>query len=268
LAGGNFYWVQTDGQDDQGHNIFDTNPDDSLLEAPGNYMGCTGNGSCHDSLHDVSANGPGGLWDRRACTKCHMVDDTYGPIYKGFHHADDSNVPVGGDVNDTDGYFRFLKGHMSGDHLGVCGIEDDDWQATFSDSDHNEYLGNSAAKDTAGQMIWTGPTMTGYCGGCHGIFHISSNSAGGGNWIRHPSGAVLPNSGEFASYTTFDPDVPVGRPDLTGWTGPDSTVTPGLDLANCLSCHRAHGSPYPKMLRWDMTDRAGACATCHTNLKK
>jgi predicted CXXCH cytochrome family protein len=78
----------------------------------------------------------------------------------------------------------------------------------------------------------------------------------------------LPNSGEFASYTTFDPEVPVGRPDFTGWTGPSSTVTPGTDLANCLSCHRAHGSPYPKMLRWDMTDRTGACATCHTSLKK
>jgi predicted CXXCH cytochrome family protein len=106
--------------------------------------------------------------------------------------------------------------------------------------------------------------MTGYCGGCHGNFHISSDSAGGGDWIRHPSGAVLPDSGEFASYTIYNPLAPVARPEFTGWTGPDSTVTPGVDLANCLSCHRAHGSPYAKMLRWDPTD-ADACVTCHTS---
>jgi predicted CXXCH cytochrome family protein len=261
LSGGNFWWVQTD--DTKGHNIFDTNPDDELTSAPGRAIGCTGSGSCHDNLYEKTAIGPGGLWDTQACTSCHMVDDTSGPT--GFHHADDSNIVVGSSDYDSDGYFRFLKGHMSGGHVGVCGIEDDDWGSTSSPTDHNEYLGYSGSKVNSGYFANFGyrHTMTAYCGGCHGNFHISSLSASGGDWIRHPAGAVLPDSGEIALYTIFDPDAPVARPDLTGWTGPDSTVTPGTDLVNCLSCHRAHGSPFPNMLRWDST-AADACATCHT----
>jgi predicted CXXCH cytochrome family protein len=104
-------------------------------------------------------------------------------------------------------------------------------------------------------------SMSGYCVGCHATIHREKDASN--NWVRHPSDAVLLDPGEFASYTTFNPLVPVARPDLTGWTGPSSTVTPGVDLAMCLSCHRAHGSPYPKMLGWDPTDPDG-CVTCHS----
>jgi predicted CXXCH cytochrome family protein len=49
----------------------------------------------------------------------------------------------------------------------------------------------------------------------------------------------------------YAPLVPVARPSLAGWTGPNSNVALGTDLVTCLSCHRPHGSPYPDMLRWD-----------------
>ncbi|HIC92409.1 MAG TPA: hypothetical protein EYP21_10200 [Syntrophaceae bacterium] len=53
--------------------------------------------------------------------------------------------------------------------------------------------------------------------------------------------------------------------------GPSQTVTPGTDQVMCLSCHRAHGSPYADMLRWNYshmiagdTTKSGGCFTCHT----
>jgi predicted CXXCH cytochrome family protein len=84
---------------------------------------------------------------------------------------------------------------------------------------------------------------------------------------------VLPASGEYTAYTTYDPEVPVARPDaavLSGYAGPSSQVTPGTDKVMCLSCHRAHGSPYKDMLRWDYgtmnvgSGLTGGCFKCHS----
>jgi predicted CXXCH cytochrome family protein len=268
LAGGNFWWVKgpatgdpqdpnywTGGGDDtKGHNVFPGEGDDNLSSAPYG-TGCTYGTFCHANLHTEDTSGLAG--PRQGCLKCHMMKTSGAWPAKGFHHADDTLDPVvGGDTADTDGYFRFLSGHMAGDGYGVCGIEDDDWEATSSSSDHNEYLGFSGAKNAAGSLSVLGHTVTGFCSGCHGNKHISSDSAGGGEWIRHPSGASpLDNA-----YTEYSPRVPASRPDLTGWTVPSSTVTPVTDMVMCLSCHRAHGSPYPKMLRWETV---GGCDDCH-----
>jgi predicted CXXCH cytochrome family protein len=163
---------------------------------------------------------------------------------------------VGSETSDDDAYFRFLMGHQSGTGHGVCGIEDPDWEATSDSGDHNEYLGSSGTKTDPGSLSVLGHTATGFCCGCHGNKHISSGDPGGGNWIRHPSGAVLLDD----LYTAYNPEVPVSRPDLSGYSGPSGTVTPLTDMVMCLSCHRAHGSPYPKMLRWES---ANGCGDCH-----
>jgi predicted CXXCH cytochrome family protein len=196
-----------------------------------------------------------------------MRDNTF----KEHHHADDSNIVVGSEGLDTDAFFRFIQGHMSGGGWGVSGIEDDDWEYTVSAADHNEYLGKSFEPKTYQQITpftSIGTTMTAYCCGCHGVFHYEKDASN--NWIRHPSDAVLPDSGEFDLYTIFNPDAPVARPatsatrdDFVNWSAADSEVVPGEDFVMCLSCHRAHGSPYPKMLRWDPT-AADACVACHT----
>ena len=277
LAGGNFFWVAIDDEDDpghpndgRGHNIFSSNPENVLVDgAPfqtGPAMGCSWDASCHRNFDLVDNElGMPGLRGRQGCTKCHMVRDFSGPNWYGdgswlSHHRDDSNLIVGSELNDGDGYFRFLRGHQSGDGHGVCGIEDPDWQATSSPSDHNEYLGYSGTKTSAGSLSALGHTATGFCCGCHGNKHISQNP-GSENWIRHPSGA-LPLD---ASYTEYNPQNPVSRPDLTGYaedppTEDTSVVKPDTDMVMCLSCHRAHGSPYPKMLRWETV---GGCDDCH-----
>ena len=112
--------------------------------------------------------------------------------------------------------------------------------------------------------------MTGYCVGCHGEFHTQLD--GNSNWIRHPSDAVLPNTGEYTAYTDYDPNVPVARPDLAAITSTGS-VANNADMVMCLSCHRAHGSPYDDMLRWDYsgmvaggggTASGTGCFKCHS----
>ncbi len=267
LAGGNFWWVKEGlgGDDTKGHNVFLNEDDDNLTVAPGYNISSCGTDSCHNNLSRPAsgASDPDlDLEGRYGCRGCHL---------RPKHHADDSDTII--DSAD-EGWFRFLSGHMSGQGHGVVGIEDPDWQATVSPSDHNEYLGSTSGSYTEyGGFGALGNTMTAFCTGCHGRFHVQNGQVTGGSpWLRHPSDAVIPNSGEYASYTEYNPLAPVARPNLTGYNGPSSIVTPGTDLVMCLSCHRAHGSPYPDMLRWDYlnackvgvaNDECG-CFICHS----
>jgi hypothetical protein len=254
LAGGNFYWVASGlgGNDTKGHNVLGvSSPDTNLAEAPGNPYGCAS--SCHMSLA-VEQTAVSGLGS--GCEGCHL---------ELKHHA--PNAAPGEVATEANGWFRFLAGHMGGANNGVQGIEDSDWEYTKAAGDHNEYLGNVGDHSSSTNSLTTN-TMTAYCCGCHGTFHEQVDS---GLWIRHPSDAVIPNSGEYASYTAYSTQAPVARNTLSGIS---ATVTPGTDMVMCLSCHRAHGSPYADMLRWDYnTQIAGGggggsdntgCFTCHT----
>lgn len=266
LAGGNFYWVAQD--DTKGHNVFENNPDDSLSVAPGAAVGIgCGTNSCHNNLHGTNT----AFGTRQGCTKCHMMGNSSGP--KGYHHLDDTGILID---SAAQGWYRFLAGHMSGAGQGVSGIEDADWQKTGGSADHNEYLGYAATKTSAGGFSASGNTMSGFCCGCHGNFHIEQSDTA---WIRHPSDTAIPNSGEYASAFgavggsgAYDPLVPVARPASFNWAGgPGASVTLGTDMVMCLSCHCAHGSPNSDMLRWDPAsmiagdnDKSGGCFACHT----
>jgi hypothetical protein len=266
LAGGNFYWVQT--EDACGHNIFPNNPDNILTVAPGAVTTSCGTNSCHDNLYGTNTN----FGARQGCSKCHMMGNSSGPT--GYHHKNNATTEPLVDSAEK-GWYRFLAGHMSGDGFGVAGIEDSAWQQNPSASVHNEYLGYSATKTSAGGFSNSGANViTAYCTGCHGNFHIEQEASS--VWIRHPSDTLVPNRGEFAGAFgasggtgTYDPLIPVARPSLTGWTGPSSTVTLDTDLVMCLSCHRAHASPYFKMVRWDyksssLSTSLSGCLVCHT----
>jgi len=272
LAGGNFYWVKeglgnTDGKigDPKGHNVFLNEDDDFLTKAPGGQITC-GTTSCHARLsrpaEGVSDPFIPDLEGRYGCRGCHL---------RPKHHAlDHPNGNYDNVVGESGGWYRFLSGHMGGQGRGVEGIEDNDWQATVSSSDHNEYLGVTGAYTGVGGFGMGVNAMTAYCTGCHGFFHQQSdNPEGGSPWLRHPSDAVLPSSGEYAAYTTYNPLAPVARPSLSN-TGPSATVTPGEDMVMCLSCHRPHGSPYDDILRWDYSkctvDNSSDCGcfVCHT----
>ncbi|MBW1743978.1 MAG: hypothetical protein JRJ47_11235 [Deltaproteobacteria bacterium] len=259
LAGGNFYWVEN-VNDTMGHNVFADNDDDNLSVAPGasNGVACGAN-SCHENLN-VAPSAEGG---KNGCESCHM---------NPAHHTSSS-----GYVNEAP-WFRWLSGHMGGAGLGVKGIEDPNWG--YAGTTHNEYLGNAATKTSAGGFGACGSTTTGYCTGCHGNFHVENTAGdGSGDWIRHPADHVIPatagteyelafGSAGVGADGVWDPTVPVARPAGFSWAGAASSnvVNPGTDFVMCLSCHVAHGSPYPKMLRWDPSDtsQGGRCVACHT----
>jgi hypothetical protein len=255
LAGGNFYWV--DVADANGHNIFST--DETLADAPGRSSGCVG--ECHSTFVGPS------------CRGCHLdkMDYISGGGSFSFHHADDHTHVI---TSASQGWYRFLMDKMNWG--GVTGIEDPEWEHSATSTVHNVYFGLVQDKTTTGgmqlqgQFPMQGNSISGFCTGCHGTFHVQATTPEGGNpWIRHPSDAVLPAGGEYAAYTTYDPLVPVAKPESGTVTG---TVTPGTDMVMCLSCHRAHGSPYPDMLRFPydgmVAGGGGAdgtgCFKCHT----
>ena len=258
LAAGNFYWLVRG--DSHGHNIF--NGDATLSGAPGDASGCK-NDSCHENFH-LPYSGTGHLQGRTACEGCHMVSGVSEATVTTWHHAHDAGPAVN---SAGQGWYRFLAGHKNGDGHGVSGVEDPDWEHAPTATAHNEYLGIDADKTSNDGFAGIGDTMTGFCAGCHGDFHVQDDTVTGQSaWLRHPSDAVLPSSGEYQGYTAYDPLVPVARPALGAVSG---TVTPGQDMVMCLSCHRAHASPYPKLMRWDyggadLQQALYGCGACHT----
>ncbi len=282
LAGGDFYWVDA-GSDSYGHNVIDLpnitgadanigltppgwDPSATSTNAPTGYgagqvasagwttqLTCAGAYGCHgyhqDPVTGTDLSNMGGI--------------------KGAHHS--NNGTSGWTDGTTLGNsYRFL--------YGIQGYEDADWQWTADASDHNEYYGaddTTPVRQDDGTYTYQNPdTISFLCAQCHGIFHseIDPDTTSGSPWVRHPTDIALPASGEYANYTSYSIEAPVGR--TAAVTGPSATVTPGTDVVICLSCHRAHGSDQPDLLRWDYsTMQAGTtdstvagtgCFTCHT----
>jgi hypothetical protein len=256
LAGGNFYWVQAGGFGDAyGHNVYGISDADATLSAAPASTGCIN--SCHTSLA-LADEGNG-------CEGCHN---------NVLHHGTD---PTPGDPeNAASGWYRFLSAPSGHDFLGgapVVGIEDPNWEQN-ADADHHNIYYKGTGSDTE-----TPESMGKFCAGCHVLFHSPGTTSdlwgidnGGGSnpWLRHPADYAIPNDGEYAAIigSDYDPVVPVGK----SLTGTVNKVELG-DTVMCLSCHRAHGSPYPDMLRWDKslmstkTTGAGAgtgCFKCHS----
>lgn len=260
LAGGNFYWVDQDQAN--GHNVFVTKPDTVLTEAPGRTVrGASSDPECAN-CHMTLATAESG------CQGCHLAK----------HHADDSAEVV----SMTGGWYRFLGDLMlpiltgNTSTNGVMGIEEPNWEQNPSESAHNGYFGTTNRYSKSHMSYLQDYAIGQFCTGCHGAFHHpayqidGSGMEAGGAWIRHPSDVLLPDEGEYASYNTYDPMAPIAKPDLAGQRN-SSVVEPGTDIVNCISCHRAHGSPYPDMLRWDYGkcetgngDSDCGCYSCHT----
>jgi len=298
LAGGNFYWMTLG--DDRGHNIL-AGPsginaekgislkDTVLYDAPGNLSGTDGGGAC-DSCHKFLNGRSRNLNDDPAlndepycgCKSCH----TY---IRKSHHAEDHVSNKSGDyknvVDDTVGCYRFLAGHKA-ETRGVHGIESYDWEQSqgkgsapdVPENDFNQYQGSDIYADSGD----FGHSMSDYCGGCHGNFHARDKTSPDGvnasPWFRHPAHIGLPAGGEFDAYTEYNLDAPVARHTLSDYIEPDDRLTVsteggygGNDQVMCLSCHRAHASPYPGMLRWDYEQVEAddgkenmGCKICHT----
>lgn len=243
LAGGNFFWTAS-GNDAGGHNLvnnpgFDTRfTGDTIPGSATDYataypngLKCAGTSGCHGS--------------RSVASEMQAVKKT--------HHSDDSTI----DGTTIAKSYRFLS--------GIVGKEDSDWEFTVAYNDHNQYLGQ-----TIGSAAAATNTITGFCKNCHGTFH--SGTGGSSPWTRHPTeidiAAVSYNGTEFDGYSTYDPVAPVAS------TSYASLVTNDVQTANngivtCISCHRAHGTPWSSILRWNFKGWPGGgydgCGICHTS---
>lgn len=266
LAGGNFAYItgaksrvpSTEDFRRVGHNVNDLGSayKDTLLSSPPGDQHST-----NITNENFTCSGAKGCHGDRG------VEEKFLSI-KGAHHSDDRDLRFGSINESNQGSstglsYRFL--------YGVKGGEDSDWQATSGTADHNEYKGDTAM-GTSSLTFPANNTISGLCAECHGYFHgTAASEAGSSNpWLRHPTDISLPSSGEYASYTTYSLLAPPGRtaiPDSPGETVSPSGSTD--DIVTCLSCHRAHASPYFKMMRWDYkgwpgNSQTNGCNVCHT----
>jgi len=286
LAGGNFYWVATNGDNDptKGHNVKYLAAVDSNLSytPPGWDPNATSGGSFGQVAGGASTWGSNQLTcaGTYGCHGNHSYSDDFTAIY-GSHHTDDSMLKASTLNESNQGTsvgtsYRFLA--------GIHGVEDTDWEYTASSgsTDHNEYKGVSQNSSYADKT-----TISYLCAECHGYFHSEigyqasgSSPSGHGPWLRHPTDIILPAAGEYQYYngnttgggnpSNYSIVAPVGMATLAS----RSTATPGTDdaIVLCISCHRAHGSEYPDLLRWDYSNTCSAgtdnsacgCFICHT----
>lgn len=273
LAGGNFaYILGTKGSgasDAKGHNVTDIgDPESTLTEPPGHH-------DPNDIGVDITCYGNFG---------CHGIRKLPIPAFKGIHH---NNVDGKLDVADTpQNSYRFL--------MGVYGYENtagtNKWQ-NFDSNEHNEYFGATSPIDFGGGCSLaschtgngvqpTNHTMSMFCATCHQNIHILEKIGGDNSspFTRHPTDVILPGTGEYANYNPtgsnqFSVEAPVARDTVpSGISAIVNPGTPGVTSAivMCLSCHVAHASNYPDMLRWDYDTMvaggggSGGCFTCHT----
>jgi hypothetical protein len=254
LAGGNFHWLATDG-DAYGHNVYGIAAADTRFptnQAPGGLVQTGECVNCHGSLATAQSG----------CEGCHVPQ----------HHA----AAPGTIIDRRMGWYRFLGSVMQRNDAegpppeGVVGIEAPDWEQSPNASHHNTYQG----KEGPFVSLLESGSIDQKCTGCHQQFH--NETTANSTWIRHPVDVAIPDWGEFADVTMYDPLVPVARPHLSNADESFSVITRGSDLVSCISCHRPHGSPYPAMLRWGYRSWPGqdsytnspafnGCAVCHTS---
>ncbi len=258
LAGGNFYWVATNGAnlDAKGHNV----ASDSLANQDA-------------TLGNTPPGGTGALTSQLTCagtTGCHgdrSQDSDFGAM-SGTHHADDSVIDGSSVVRS----YRFLD--------GILGLEDSDWEYQPTTSAHNQYKGFDRTADTE---LATG-SISSLCGQCHNDFHNGAGNVGGtapsgapfaSPWVRHPTDFDMGNTGATSEYRGYGGTgnayvvaAPVASVDVT--TVLQNVTFNNDTIVTCISCHRAHGTPYDDLLRWDYSGISagsggtGGCFECHT----
>ncbi|MDW7772474.1 MAG: cytochrome c3 family protein [Desulfobulbaceae bacterium] len=279
LAAGNFRHITTSGNQNRGHNIIDLNGAETTLLYPPGLTAVSQHTNFWNN-HIVSCV------SREDTAGCHGLRQRINTLPEGITGAHHNNTDGQLDqATVTGNSYRFL--------LGVKGYEDPDWELTTGPGDHNEYYGrttpiqlgcggagsgNTNCHSSGGALVPPDGTMSQFCASCHGNFHTLANGDDVGigpdavsPFLRHPTDLALPTDGEYAAYISYNPEAPVARTaGVPG--GPSSSVTPGTDAVMCLSCHRAHASEYPDMLRWDSTTiiagqgtgNNDGCFVCHT----
>jgi len=189
----------------------------------------------------ILTQSPGGVFSSadEICTSCH---DPHG----------------GSPAND----YRLLKlkpGDWTGADLEVTGLE------AHPGSDEGSSGGSQPGHSISNTIPGYYSGFSAWCGACHGVFHGSEltdpDVGNNTDWLRHPTDRILDTeiAGNYSPTSTYDWEYPIE--DVNSNEIVDST-----DEVFCLSCHRAHGTPYSNSTRWynDAPSGSGTgCSKCH-----
>ena len=274
LAGGNFYWVAETGGDAKGHNVAGIASADNILSTPPGYLAEYRSGMSWSSGQQVTCAGNFGCHGKFEPGNSHY-NDPFAAI-SGAHHKNVNRTNGTGDASEVWNSYRFL--------LGIKGTEDPDWELTLGVNDHNGYYAVTTPPSPGSN---TG-SINYLCAECHGLFHSDTYSGSYSSpWLRHPTDYDMNNvkTKEYGNYPNtsifngklgvsatgdYFADVPVGN--NQGAVLSQVLVNTGDAIVLCVSCHRAHGSPYNDILRWDYAAcNAGSqnancgCFACHTS---
>ncbi len=173
---------------------------------------------------------------------------------RGFHHGW------------KEGY-RYLQFYDGAASTAIKGKGSSNWElGGATATNHNVYYATSGINDTARDSI------SALCSLCHGDFHGDTDVHNGSTWIRHPTENLLSaaTGWNMASVTVDYENNPFGfnGAEYTSASTTSAYTTNGARVT-CVSCHRAHGTPYNDILRWDYaTMSAGGggttgCLGCH-----
>jgi hypothetical protein len=218
------------------------------------------NASNRDPIHGNHAPGGIELSEQLKCAGtygCHGNHDdkkTSPEGIHGYHHS-------GGGYKSLE-----IAKNNSGIGIPVDGYASPDYEAGgANEENHNIYI--------------SGPTgISSFCNNCHDDFHgiDTTGSETEGVWTRHPTDVEVANLGNLENITVDYNNTPFGFT-LDDVSDMELTTTKKYTVENakvtCLTCHRAHASPYPDILRFDYESQVigngntTGCLACHTRMR-
>lgn len=265
LAGGNYYFVADGYSPDykKGHNVRGISMQEKppMDQPPGFLSGVVipeGEGPAYWSgQNQLDCAGTWGCHGNR------KEGNPYKALYSA-HHTDDAAI----DGSTVGKSYRFLS--------GITGTEHQDWEYLASSERHNGYKGDPVHDSMN--------TISYLCGQCHVRFHPHANLGGSDEvghaynaaWRKHPTDIAFSTvrggyaGSEFQEYVLYSPVAPVAYFEPKG----TEKAVDSNSIVMCLSCHRAHATAYPDILRWEygndplkMTSSENGCIICHTRKK-
>lgn len=222
-----------------------------------------------------AATAPAGLKDTTTWAAQQLTCAGESGCHGDHTQTDEAKAISGGHHNATTIGYRLLT--------GINGSESGSYTTTG-----NIYAGADAVDANS-----TG-TVSALCGQCHADFHGNLDTDGdvqnaGGAWIRHPTDIAISSAvgtgDDYDDATTgyggtgnaYNAEVAVGftQAAVANDGGEYTWPAQAGAMVICLSCHRAHGSQYADLLRWDYTkmtvgnstggEGATGCFRCHNN---
>jgi hypothetical protein len=184
---------------------------------------------------------------------CHGNHDVAGDTtVTGFHHGAYS------------GAYRFLRHWDGGSHTDIKGKGPADCElGGADDAGHNVYY--AMADDSA----VTNDSISAFCSMCHGEFHDDVDTMSGSAWVRHPTEVTLPGTWTPTMDYDRNPFAFSGVDYTNAATNASYAAIPNPRVA-CISCHRAHATDQPDLLRFNYSvdmDAGGGndwgCLGCH-----